>query len=214
MYIERIKSLQAYGFVPKQFVDVGCNDGSWSQLLSYNFPTSNFFLIDANKRHEQRLKKLNFTYEICLLGDLEKEVNFYMSQSGNGTGDSIFKENTVHYENCEIQKLKCKTLDSVLESRKIFYIDYLKIDCQGSELLILDGAKKTLKNTTFIQLEVSTQNYNINSPKFYDYVDYMKKNNFFCYDIVGLNYIDNCLISMDILFTSKHEQFKPKSLLK
>ena len=48
------------------------------------------------------------------------------------------------------------TIDKILEEKGIEHVDFLKIDVQGAELLVLDGAKKTLQNTEFILLEVSS----------------------------------------------------------
>jgi FkbM family methyltransferase len=48
-----------------------------------------------------------------------------------------------------------QTLDTFCQEAKIDRIDFIHMDVQGAELLVLNGAKKMLKNTRSIWLEVS-----------------------------------------------------------
>lgn len=50
------------------------------------------------------------------------------------------------------EKLNCITLDSFIKKRKI--IDILKIDVEGSELNVLKGCKKNIKNVKVILIEI------------------------------------------------------------
>ena len=51
-------------------------------------------------------------------------------------------------------KVKQDTLDNFVKKKKIPRIDILKIDTEGYELEVLYGAKKILKKTEIIQIEV------------------------------------------------------------
>ncbi len=61
-------------------------------------------------------------------------------------------------EKTEVQTFR---LDSVLETfpwRVYPYIDALKIDAQGAELSILEGAQQTLERICYVFLEITTEN--------------------------------------------------------
>ena len=53
-------------------------------------------------------------------------------------------------------------LDTLVQH--MHFIDYIKIDVQGAELLVLGGASETLTKATFVQLEVSVVEYNQGGP--------------------------------------------------
>lgn len=51
-------------------------------------------------------------------------------------------------------KVKTKTLDSFISEQSFNHIDYLKIDVEGSEYEVLEGAKDILLNTGVIKVEI------------------------------------------------------------
>jgi len=59
-----------------------------------------------------------------------------------------------------------RTLDDIFESFNISKVDLLKIDVEGFENLVLDGAKNNLKNIKYIMIEMNLKdnpNYTISS---------------------------------------------------
>ena len=59
-------------------------------------------------------------------------------------------------------KVKQDTLDNFVKKNQIPKIDILKIDTEGHELKVLYGAKKILKKTKIIQLEILEQKEKFN----------------------------------------------------
>ena len=78
--------------------------------------------------------------------------------------------------------------------------DLIKLDTQGSELDILRGGLGCLKNASLAYLELPILNYNLGSPRFGEYLDFMKQCDFVPYDICELHYSNGVLIQADILF--------------
>ena len=79
--------------------------------------------------------------------------------------------------------------------------DLIKIDTQGSELDILEGAQNTIKNTKGIILEVSLINYNENAPLIKDVLKYMGKIGYDEKETLNEHYFSNGeLIQKDIFF--------------
>jgi hypothetical protein len=75
-------------------------------------------------------------------------------------------------------------LDSFCEEYNIQNVDFIKLDTEGSELDILKGAEKTLKNSVLgISVEVEFIKMYIDQPLFSDIDQYLRSLNFELYDL-------------------------------
>ena len=129
--------------------DIGAFRGEWSEYLNNtSLNGREFFLFEANEENESYLKKLNYKYFIEVLSDKEKNVEFYSQIS---SGDSYFVEQTsVYKNNCKPKIKKTSTIDDVIKKNNLPLPDLIKIDTQGSELEILEGARKSISNCSLI----------------------------------------------------------------
>ncbi|OUW85775.1 MAG: hypothetical protein CBD74_02875 [Saprospirales bacterium TMED214] len=129
-------------------------------------------LIDYILKFEPRENRGSYEKAISIntaLWNKKCEKQFYIYQGFNGTGSSLFLQNFKYVrENFEtlklrgpknlaetwvdrsqlvrIESIECESLDNVLDSldtKRQF--DFLKIDAQGAELQILEGAQKFIK---------------------------------------------------------------------
>lgn len=220
LFYNQIKKL---GIEPEVAVDCGAATGDWSANFRSIFPNSKILAIDANDWCNGHIPHSNIT-EIQVLSDIEEEeIVFYRKKEyedrgTHNTGDSIFKEISQHYQkhNTIEVKTKTKTLSSIFKKHNINKVDILKIDTQGSELLILKGAKEYLKDIKFIELECSIIEYNQGGCKFSELVEFLKEN-FDLFDIINLHRITQStfdisreiksgdfLFQMDIIFKNKN----------
>ena len=172
MLITALKKLKSFGFDPKNILDIGANKGKWSiEVRKKVFPNAEYILIEAIDYEE--LKKIsaknhNISFLNLLLYDVEHNVTWYEKRN---TGDSIYKENTSYFKDCEEIEKKTTTLDKTFSSNHVYEI--IKIDCQGAELPILRGGKKLVQNSSVIILEVPFMGeYNIGVPNFFEHIKY------------------------------------------
>ena len=137
----------------KNIIDIGSNSGNWSILFKDIYKDANFFLIEPNEFHHDKIKLISRNYHLGLIGSKKSYAKFYITSSYNGVGSSIFKPSLS--EKFKIKKIKSDKLDNVLKVKflKDSY-DLIKIDTEGSELKILKGANKTLIKTKYLILEV------------------------------------------------------------
>ena len=70
------------------------------------------------------------------------------------------------------------TLDNFCEQQKIFGIDFIHMDVQGAELLVLQGARETLSNVKAIWLEVENISLYQNQPLENEIGTFLIYNNF------------------------------------
>ena len=131
---DRIRILKEKGYIPDTILDIGAHHGNWTNSMKSIYGDSKYYLFEAIDYLElNRFRNDNNVnvYNI-LLHDKIEEVDWYQMKN---TGDSIFREKTYHFTNCEIIKRKTIDLNSYLlenpilqESKNIF----IKIDCQGA----------------------------------------------------------------------------------
>lgn len=177
-----LKRLLRCGFYPVHVLDVGANTGTWTITVKKIFPNASYFLIEGNDQHQQELSKLNFPFEIAIVGGARGQSIFYRSRRHMGTGNSIFRENTLLFKTAEEALLNVTTIDSIVERRKLGPFSLIKLDIQGSELSALQGAQVSLKHTEVVTTEVSIMNYNQGSPSFFDLHRFMESNDFSLFD--------------------------------
>lgn len=137
------------------------------------------------KRFEQH-DKVNVFHQV--LSDKKTVVDWYEMKN---TGDSIFKENTFHFENCIPLKKETTTLDILFPEEEAKF-DLIKIDTQGAEIPILKGGRKLIQKASFIMLELPfLGQYNKGVPNFLESIQYMDSVGFVPFDIVDLHRASN-----------------------
>ncbi len=214
--MDRLRVLKNLGFSPSTILDIGAYHGNWSKMVHEIWPKAAIVMIEANADHLPTLSSIPWAHtEITLLGDKnQKSVNYYATQTDNTSGNSIFKEQTHVFDNCEIRKLPMTTLDEIVQKNTSKKIDFIKIDTQGSELSILKGGKETLKKTEFVLLETQILEYNLRAPNMLEIATYMEKIGFRVFDLLETHYIPTGeLIQIDFLFAKNDSKFLKKGML-
>lgn len=204
---DRFLTLKKNGSHIQYVLDIGAYHGDFTDTINSVWPSALVRQIEADDRQKNWLHHNSI---IALLGNEEKEVDFYtLSEEKITTGSSIFLELTPHYNEKDrvLIKKNMTTLDK-LDSIHNFYGNWeeyglVKIDTQGSELLILSGASNFLetKKPKWILLECSIQEYNSGAPTFFTVVEFMHKLKYKVSDIFDQAYDGkNRLLQVDLLF--------------
>ena len=191
---------------PERAIDIGAHVGNFTKELYYKFPKCNIVMVEANPSCESYLRLLGKPYEIVALSNKEGHADLYVETINPvATGASLYKENTGWYAEGKYETITVptKTLDSCnyFEGQPI---DFIKLDVQGSELDILNGGEKIIKNTQFVLIEASLIEYNQGAPLVEDIIDKMKEYGFYILDIVEYHRFPHlfggAIFQLDILF--------------
>jgi len=200
---QSLYKLKNKGVIPSYIFDIGANNGNWTYECLNIFPTANYKLFEASDYSE--LNRYNGienieVYKNIVLYESEKEVQWYEMRN---TGDSIYREKTCYFKNCNIIVRQTRTLDSIIDSSSMSNI-LIKIDCQGSEIPILKGAPQLVSKTDFIILEIPFfGEYNENVPNFLEHIKFMDSIGFIPYTISDTHESCNFLIQIDMMFINK-----------
>lgn len=130
----RLRSLQ-HVKNKRTALDIGANVGLWSRDLVKHFEQVIAFEPVAMFREclERNVAASNISVQSVALGDTEGQVNMIITE-GN-TGHTHVDPNSVNGDTKIIQ----------LDSLDLQNVDYIKIDCEGFEYRVLQGAKETIK---------------------------------------------------------------------
>lgn len=147
-------------------IDVGAYYGHVAKSLNYLFPKAKIYVFEPVKENceiiEKRISSNNVLLAKCGLSDKEEAVKFY--KYDNPALSSIL---SVNYDNNKFKSakqidlitIKTDTLDNFFKDKKIKGNVLLKIDTQGTELLVLKGGKNLLRKISIIHLETSFEEF-------------------------------------------------------
>ena len=191
-YLWAMKTEQAVE--PKVIYDIGACVLHWTNEAKQVWPDSTYVCFEGTEKCEFLYKENNVLYNIGLLGDSEREVEYYENEM-DPAGNSYYKENeeinpqAPLYYNDSNKKIKTLTrLDNVVAVKNLPLPDMIKLDVQGSELDVLKGASNTLKYCKDLILEIQKVEYNKGAPIGEDVINYCK---FLGFELVTPLFCDN-----------------------
>jgi FkbM family methyltransferase len=150
------------------FIDVGAV-GSLPPPWNFNADEIRFLLKFEHRDKPRRNKNIMAFDAVLWKENLEKE--FYIYKGFGGSGSSLFRQNVEYVKQNfdqlgrrglpeladtwfersrldKVEKVKCRKLDDILlELNDNIEFDFLKIDAQGAEYEILQGAKNLLSTS-------------------------------------------------------------------
>ena len=209
--IASLNRLKKLGFNPSSILDIGAHHGFWSLSSMYVYPKADYTLIEPikYKELEHHCSQLpNFNLKNLLLLNTTKKVDWYEKKN---TGDSIFKEKTNHFADCEPLKKETTFLDNEFKENKKF--DLIKIDCQGAEIPILVGGLCLIERTEVIILELPfAGQYNEGVLSFLEHIDFMKEIGFIPFDISAVHRLstNNVVHQADFVFVKNNSSMIKK----
>ncbi len=196
-YQSILRKLIADGIDISVVFDIGAHKGRWTKEHKNIIKNASFYLFEANQEHFDKLNSRGESVFIGVLSSNGLPAKFYKKV---GTGDSLYKENTGHYSDENYELVDTKTLAQVVLENKLPQPDFIKLDVQGAELDILEGAGSLIDGCKLILAECPISPYNIGSPEIGDYLNYFKKIGFTPLRITEQHSGAGALLQVDILF--------------
>lgn len=206
-----LKQVAENGFNPQTIIDVGAANGT--PPLYEVFPNARHILIEPLEEFTPDLKSLvsklrNAQYFIAVANKISGETTINVHP--DLVGSSLYKEEEDSDVNGVERTVPAITLDEICHAQKTEAPYLIKIDTQGSELDILEGATKILQDTETIILEVSLFEFFKGGPQFFDCIQFMKARGFVAYDLFSLQYrlLDRALSQVDIMFVQETSELR------
>jgi len=197
-------------------LDIGANKGDWTRMIQHDFPHASIVMVEGNEDHMPLWHDIKAHKLTGILSNVTGHGNWFRN-GASSDGDSLLKEETRFYGGTSPHRVPVFTLDDFMDKHSIgTSFDFIKIDVQGAELMILQGASKTLKSVKGILIEMPFfGTYNAGAPDFIECVNFMKNKGFLPFEVVEQHVVVNYLMQIDILFLheSVYHQIASKILL-
>ncbi len=199
---------------PRTIADIGAADGHDSLCYAQAFPASHVFAFEPLKENFDlmcsKIQAANLTRQVypyqLALSNKFGEVEFHRSTgrppyvpidspSLDTNGDWRFSSSLLkpadhlkYHPWCSFkpEKVKTTTFDSWAHETSNYEIDFVHMDVQGAELLVLEGARGVRKSFKSVWLEVSNVRMYEDQPLASDVSRFFKKEGFrLVYDTAG-----------------------------
>jgi FkbM family methyltransferase len=147
------------------FFDVGANVGLWTKSFFSLYEVKSQKKINGHcfepsgftfKRLQEALKAdprtSNVEMHNVALSNSSTTLTLFINQEGAGS-NSVYERQG--FKNISKEIVEAKTIDAFCEQNKITQIDFIKIDVEGHEIQVLQGAQRMLqlKRIDYIQFE-------------------------------------------------------------
>jgi len=150
-------------------IEAGAHDGSDTVTLAKTWPDGHIFAFEPVPELYKKVE--NITHELpnvsrypLALSDKEGTADFFVSSKDTNPNEpsasSSLLEPGKHLEKCpnihfkEKTTVQTTTIDLWAQKNNIDHIDFLWLDTQGSELMILKNATAMLKTVKYVLVEV------------------------------------------------------------
>lgn len=192
--------------------DVGANIGSYTRLMLQVAGNKNtIYSFEPSKFSFAKLKKNisgeNIHFFNLGFGDKKEKTKLYFDQRASALA-SVTKRRLDHFHiSTEFtESINLDTLDSFCSKNKIDRIHFLKIDAEGYEYKILQGAKDLLKKSAVDYIQFEFGGTDIDTKVFMQDFYYLLNSKYQIYRILrnGLFPITNYSESMEIFLGSNY----------
>jgi len=206
---QHLRQLRKLGLNVRHFFDVGASNGRWSSRISQDFPEATFDLfeplIDLAPEYRRNMaatlsRHPKFRLHKVALGPECKRGSMFLYPN-NLVGSTALALDVLP-QGAERVEVDMLTIDYTLEEFQISVPNVIKMDVQGGELGILEGARKTLPKVEVLLLECwLARAYGPPTPLLLEVAEWLRHFDFHLWDFGnGWRCEDGTLIAQDCLF--------------
>lgn len=182
-------TMKALNFQPNFIVDIGANTGTWTREALKQFPDSSYLLIEPQERlsvnFQDLLQNPKIKYLPAGVGDKNDILKFTILDRDDSCS-FIYSEEEAAKMGYEQIEVPIKTLSSIIKDHNLGYPDIVKIDAEGLDLEVLDGASDLFGKTEVFMVEAAVQS-KIYQNSLIRLINRMDEAGYELYDITDLN---------------------------
>lgn len=171
---------RARGQTPATIIDVGASDGGWSLQARRHFPDARFVLFEPLAERQPALTRLHdkhgFTVIDAAAGKARGEIAFQVDAALDGSG-------VVPTGTPGSRTVRVEAIDDVVRDSRLPAPYALKLDTHGHEIPVLEGAARTLADTTLLIIEAYNFTLQPGCLRFHELCAWLEPRGFRCCDL-------------------------------
>ena len=204
MLEKRLEALRIAGYGPRSLLDIGAHIGGFTGKFLQTFPNCLPTLVEPNPFCHEALAKLPYErHEVAASLEAGTAELFLTREWLQSTGSSLYREDSQYFRDEVVmtRTVPKARMDDLFAGRRF---DFVKIDTQGSELDVLRGGEKVLRQADYILIEISLVEFNRGGAPAEAVFAQLHDMGFRCIDAVEFHRLqkvrDGQLLQMDFLF--------------
>ncbi len=182
-------NLRKPGLSPRTVVDVGVGEGT--PALYEAFPEAFQVLVEPLKESEPHIHKILQEYEgeyfLTAVGAREEQLTINVEPNAKSKSSIHSRTDlTSTGDLVERRQIPVTTLDKLMEEHDFQPPFGLKIDTEGFEYQVIEGASAFLRKTQFVVAEISVAERFVGGYSFSEFLEIMSRNGFHLCDILSM----------------------------
>lgn len=154
-----LKVVRDLGFDPKHIIDIGANRGEWTRTTAKYFPKAHYTMLEPQIRFRDRVRDLEtaglgLTWINAGAGDKRDRLKLHVP-SCDTSASFVPINQTTDGKGVELFEVDVLTLDDVVAQSSHGMPEMVKIDAEGFDLKVVQGAKTLIGKTDFFLIEVA-----------------------------------------------------------
>ncbi len=182
--------LQQFGFSPRHIVDIGANHGTWTRETLRYFPDAQYTLLEPQGWLQSSMKDLL---------DANPKIQFHAVGAGDTEGSFKFtivdRDDSCSFQYTEAEAkakgfkqidIPVVTLNQLLGKSNLPIPDIIKIDAEGLDIEVLNGASDFFGKTEIFMVEAGVGNKAYKN-SFLEIAKFMDQKGYRLFEITDLN---------------------------
>jgi FkbM family methyltransferase len=190
---------------PGTIFDIGAARGDWSRIACRVFPNAALVLIEPLDEFANSLRAIAHDRPRTILVRAVASAasgEVHLNVHADLVGSSILLESGDPVVNGVARTVASVTVDELVARHALKPPYLIKMDVQGAELRVLDGAREAIQHADAIIAEASLLPFFEGGPLLRDLVAALGERGFLAYDIFGATHrpLDGALAQVDLVF--------------
>jgi FkbM family methyltransferase len=200
--------LKENNYTPSLVLDIGSNHGRWTRKWAHAFKNAKFIMVEPQSWLQNSFRDLikndNIKFINAGVGKENGCLDFTINTIRDDSSTFLMSEKEAECKGFKQIKVDVLTINEIIKRNNGFVPDVIKIDAEGLDLQVLQGADLAFGITDIFLVEASINNFNSDN-NILNLITFMDHRGYKVFDFTELNrpFSHNGLWQVEIVFVKK-----------